>query len=97
MLALAVAEAVTASGPQDAVGWLVSQGPLGICVIIIGYGWRAEHNRANSEQRRGDAERAAKDALAQQLIDKVVPALGESTRATQDLLRYARRPGRDDD
>lgn len=95
MLTLAVAEAVAASGPQDVVGWLVSQGPLGICVIIIGYGWKRERDRADNERARGDAERAAKDALAQQLIDKVVPALGEATRATQDLLRYARGSSRD--
>jgi hypothetical protein len=96
MISPAVAEAVAAGGPSDVVGWLIAQGPVGVLALVIGYGWKRERDRADNEQRRGDAERAAKDALARELIDKVVPALGESTRATQELLRYARGVGRDD-
>jgi hypothetical protein len=96
VLGPAVAEAVTAGGSPDLVGWLIAQGPVGVLALVIGYGWKRERDRADSEQRRGDAERAAKDALARELIDKVVPALGDSTGAIREFLRYARGVGRED-
>jgi hypothetical protein len=99
MLSAVVATAAAAAGTgPDVVGWLVAQGPVGVLALVIAYGYRMERARADSERARadaerarGDAERASKDALARELIDKIVPALGESTRATRDLLDYAKR------
>jgi hypothetical protein len=94
--AAALADAAGAAANLDIQGWLLAQGPVGVLAGAIGYGWRKEHERADAEVRRADAERAATQALIDRIITDVVPALTESTRATEDLLDWARtqrRPG----
>lgn len=76
-----------ASPVSGATEVLLNQGPIGALAIVIGWvgwtGWRRERDRA-------DAERAAKDALVREFLDKVVPALVESTRAQRDFVDLAR-------
>lgn len=76
--------------PETATGVasvLLNQGPIGALCLVIGWvgliGWRRERDRA-------DAERGAKDALVREFLDKVVPALVESSRAQRDFVELAR-------
>jgi hypothetical protein len=43
------------------------------------------------ESARADAERAAKEALVQQFLEKVVPALTEASRTQREFMDWARR------
>lgn len=74
------------SGTVDIAAWLVAQGPVGALALVIGYGWKRERDRA-------DAAVADKDRMVQSLIDRVVPALTESTAATRALLDARRNHG----
>lgn len=82
--------------PQDVTGVagvLLNQGVIGALALVIGWvglqGWRRERDRA-------DAERAAKDALVREIMDKIVPALVESTRAQRDFVDLSRGERRSD-
>lgn len=70
---------------------LLAAGPIGaLAIVAIGFFWVAWKR----ERDRADAERAAKDALVREFMDKALPALLESTRATRDLVDYSRKDGR---
>jgi hypothetical protein len=80
-----------AAGPGGISDVLLNQGPIGALALVIGWvGWTAWKR----ERDRADAERASKDALVREFMDKALPALLESTRATRDLVDYSRRDGR---
>lgn len=88
------AAAATAGAPTDVAAYLLTQGPVGVLALVIGtigwLAWKRERDRADAADRRSDTERAGKDALAREIIDKVVPALVESTRAVHDATEEQR-------
>lgn len=87
-VAVAAGAAAASSGaPTSIAGWFIAQGPVGVLALVIGYGWKRERDRA-------DAERAGSQALVRELVDKILPALAESTRATRDLVDYSTNPRR---
>lgn len=105
MLAAALADTASAASGADLPAWLIAQGPIGVLALAIGYGWKRERDRADSERERADAERASAEAviaaeraktdeLVDRFLDRIVPALEGSTRATEELLRYSRELGR---
>ena len=68
-------------------GSLLAAGPIGaLAIIAIGFFWVAWKR----ERDRADSERASKDALVRELLDKVVPALVEATRVQRDFVDIAR-------
>jgi hypothetical protein len=78
---------VTPEVVQGVTGSLLAAGPIGaVAIVAIAFFWVAWKR----ERDRADSERAAKDALVRELIDKVLPALLESTRATRDFVDYSR-------
>lgn len=90
MIRLAVVAAVAAAGPipaaaggMDFTQLAISQGGAFLGMLIMGYGWKRERDRADAERKRS-AE------LADALIERVVPALEGSTRATEELVALRR-------
>jgi TRAP-type C4-dicarboxylate transport system permease large subunit len=61
-----------------------------IALVAIAFFWIAWKREA----ARADAERAAKDALVREFMDRVVPALVESTRVQRDFVDMARERAR---
>lgn len=86
-----LAGSVTPETATTVASVLLNQGPIGALALAIGsfgfIAWKRERDRA-------DAERAAKDALVREFIDKVVPALVESSRVQRDFVDLARRERR---
>jgi hypothetical protein len=79
MLAGLAAAAADPGSGSDFVQWALNQGGAFIVALVTGYGWwRAE--------KRADAERTSRDALAQQFMDKVIPALEQSTTALREFV-----------
>jgi hypothetical protein len=77
---------------------LLTYGPGGLIALIIGvFSWqqlKIERARGDRERDRADAGRARADDQADRivaLIERVLPALVDSTRATEELLDYSRR------
>jgi hypothetical protein len=93
MLAVVAAVVTTASpaGGTDVMTWLIAQGPLGIICVGLIIALRKESNRADSERARADAADAGKDAMVSAFIERIVPALTESTAATRELADVRRR------
>lgn len=83
MLIAALADAASAANATDVTGWLIQQGPAGVIAVVLGYVWRREAARA-------DAERDRSNALIDKIVSDVVPALRDSSRATEELFDYAR-------
>ncbi|MCD5310784.1 hypothetical protein [Kineosporia babensis] len=54
-----------------------------MAIAFFFFAWKREATRA-------DAERAAKDDLVKEFLDKVVPSLTESTRAIREFLDRTR-------
>lgn len=88
---------------------LIGNGPIGILAAIAIWFARdtlkrergeataallRERERADAARADAAAERAARDALVRELLDKVVPALAESSRVVQDFLEVSRRHAR---
>lgn len=67
----------------DLLGLAVSNGPLGVLCLALAYGWKRERDRA-------DAAVADKDRLLERFLEKVVPALEQSTQAIRDLAEARR-------
>jgi hypothetical protein len=88
---VAAAGTSTGAGSIDPIGWLITQGPLGLISAGLLFQLRKESQRADSERKRADAERAGKDLLVERFISDVVPALSASTDATRELLDVRRR------
>jgi hypothetical protein len=82
-LLAAASTGASALNGQDVVTWALSQGPMGAALAILAIGWKRERDRADAERKRS-AE------LADALIERVVPALEGSTRATEDLVALSR-------
>ena len=86
MLGQATPEVVT-----GVASTLLAAGPVGaVAIVAIAFFWVAWKR----ERDRADAERAAKDLLVREIMDKTLPALLESTRATRDFVDYSRKDGR---
>lgn len=49
-----------------------------------------ETERADAERADAAAARADKDALQREIMDKVIPALAESSRVTRDFVEISR-------
>ena len=78
---------VTPDVVSGVTGSLLAAGPIGaLAIIAIGFFWVAWKR----ERDRADSERASKDALVRELLDKVVPALVEATRVQRDFVDIAR-------
>lgn len=90
---LAVATAATAggAGPDVWMSYAVENGPGYVLALIVGYGWKRERERADSERARADAERKSRDDLAAQFMDRVIPALERSTAAQQAFIDASRQ------
>lgn len=87
MLAALVTAAGAGSGGGLDVGWLIQQGGAFLGLVILGYvAWR--------ESNRADIERAARNELADQFMEKVIPALVESTRVQREFIELARKETR---
>lgn len=109
MLGPVAAHLMSAAGPVPGVdpltAWLVGQGTLGIVCGLVLAALRKESKRADAERARADAvattERAKADAVTEKfvgLVERVLPALAESTRASEELVQLSRedrRRGRD--
>jgi hypothetical protein len=93
--AVAAAAAATGSSPgfDPLTTWLIGQGTLGVIIIGMAYAIRKESARADSERARADRAEAAKDAMVDTFIDRVIPALTESTSATRELAEARRMRG----
>ena len=83
MLTVLTAAAAGTGGGTDWIQWALNQGGAFIGMLVCGYAWRKAESRA-------DAERAARDLLAGQFMDKVIPALTESTRVQREFVELAR-------
>jgi len=73
--------------------WFLQQGPVGVLALVIGiFGHqqlKIERLRGDRERDRADLERARADETAARvvaLIERILPSLAESTRATQEFL-----------
>jgi len=80
---------------------LLEYGPGGLIALIIGvFSWlqlKIERARGDRERDRADAERERADEATDKfigIIERVLPALAESTRAAQDLVELSRRDRR---
>lgn len=96
MAAVAAAAAAAGSGGpgfDPLTTWLIGQGTLGVIIIGMAYAIRKETARADTERARADAAVAAKDAMVDTFIDRVIPALTESTSATRELAEARRMRG----
>ena len=83
MLAALAAAAAGADGGQDYIQWALDQGGAFLVAVVCAYGWwRAE--------KRADAERAARNLLAESIMDKFVPAIEKSTAAQAEFISAAR-------
>lgn len=83
-----LAATVSGGAAQGVTDTFLKQGPAGaIALVAIGVFWLAWRR----ESARADTERAAKEALVREVIDKVVPALTEATRVQRDFVEQARR------
>jgi hypothetical protein len=83
-----LAATVSTDAAQGVTETFLKQGPAGaIALVAIGVFWVAWRR----ESARADAERAAKDALVKEFLDKVVPALTEATRTQREFVDQARR------
>lgn len=85
MLVALAARAAGAAGQQgqDTLSWALDQGGAFIAAAAFAYGWfRAE--------RRADAERTARNDLADQFMVKVIPALEASTAAGREFIAAGR-------
>ena len=70
---------------------LTNAGPFG-AVLVFAFAffylvWKRERDRAD----RADA---AKDAMVRELIDKIMPLVGEAVRTQRDFIEVSRNPGR---
>jgi hypothetical protein len=106
MMSAAVAVAAAAGDPgfDPLTTWLIGQGTLGVIIIGLAYALRRESARADTERVNGAAavaaERARADAavaaerlMVATFLDRVVPALTESTAATRELAEARRARG----
>ncbi len=102
MLGPVATHLMTAAGPIPGVdpvtAWLVGQGTLGVLCAALMFALRKESKRADAERARADAvattERAKADAVTEKfvgLVERVLPALAESTRASEELVHLSRR------
>jgi|SRR5687768_10095763 len=106
MLLAVVLSATVSGGPGGAgfdplTTWLIGQGTLGVIIGGLVVALRRESARADAERdnaiaavaaerARADAAVAAERLMVTAFLDRVVPALTESTAATRELA-YARR------
>ncbi len=81
--AVAALAAAGVSSQTDLLGLAVANGPLGILCLALAYGWKRERDR-------GDRAVADKDRLVETFIEKVVPALEQSTAAVRALAEARR-------
>lgn len=87
----AVAAATGASpGFDPLTTWLIGQGTLGVIIAGMAYALRKESARADSERARADRADASKDVMVAAFLDRVVPALTDSTSATRELAEARR-------
>jgi hypothetical protein len=106
MLAALVAAAAGAAAPglDPLTTWLVGQGTLGVIIGGLIFALRKESARADteringaaavaSERARADAAVAAERLMVSTFLDRVVPALTESTSATRELAEARRTRG----
>jgi hypothetical protein len=107
MLAVVAATAAAASGSpgfDPLTTWAIGQGTLGIIIIGLVYALRKESARADTERTNGaaavaaeraraDAAVAAKDVMVDTFLNRIVPALTESTSATRELAEARRMHG----
>jgi hypothetical protein len=88
--------AANASASVDAATTLAQAGPWGAAFIVVGsVALRVFYVVWKRERDRADRADDAYAALVRELLDKVVPAIVESTRAVRDYVDHERFRGPD--
>lgn len=90
MLSVLVATAAGTGGGSETLQWALDQGGAFLVAIVAIVGWRLERQRASRAEERADAERTARNVLADSIMDKFLPALEKSTAATGEFVHVAR-------